>query len=68
MYPKINININILPFGSIVCEIKGFEFPIAKEESKIPIYTEPTTTNIEKVEINYKENHFFLVPKTTSGL
>lgn len=52
MVEKIKISINILPFGhmKLMYLLTGEKF----EEKEMPIYVEPRSTNIEKVEVLYE--------------
>lgn len=66
MNPKVKVSFKILPFGSISYRIKSLEHPIKEKKSEMPMYIEPLTTNIEKVDIYYEEGTTFLLPKTTA--
>lgn len=66
MVEKIKISINILPFGhmKLMYLLTGEKF----EEKEMPIYVEPRSTNIEKVEVLYEGGEKYIVPKTTGGV
>ncbi len=66
MVEKIKISINILPFEYM--KLIFFSIGEKLEEKEKPIYIEPRSTSIEKVEILYKGTKVYIIPKTTCGL
>lgn len=62
---KFNIEFKLLPFGHASIEIKKYQKE-KQEEKILPVYTEPKTSNIEVIEINF-EKADYIVPKTTGG-
>jgi hypothetical protein len=68
MEPKVKVSLKIVPFGSITYQTAGLELPVREEESDMPRFIEPLTTNIEKVEIRFEEGETYSVPKTTVGM
>lgn len=68
MAPKVEVSVNLFPFGSMSYEIAGGGKIGGKKKPDIPIYTEPLTTNIDKVEIRLQEDETYSVPKITAGM
>lgn len=67
--PKVQVSINIQPFGNFRNEIPGVKHPYDRQKPEKPDYIEPSTTNIEKIEIHYREeDKTYSVPKTTASL
>ena len=66
---KVNINIQVTPFGQVSFEI-GKPTP-ALEQEKISegerqiLYIEPLTSGIQHFEIEYQESKNYIVPLTT---
>lgn len=63
MAENIKISINIFPFGQIKFMFSSMEEKPAQKER--PIYIVPATTNVEKVEILYRDSKEFIIPETT---
>lgn len=61
MNSRVNISMNILPFGEMRLEIPGGQKMTERQKTKLPIYTTPLTT-VEKVRLS---SDSFSVPKTT---
>jgi len=68
MEPKVNISLKILPFFNFNFETPKFNNIPEDSEVEVPWYTEPLTTNIERIEIRFLESDTYLVPKTTAGM
>ena len=68
MEPKVKVSLKVVPFGSIIYQTAGLEHPVREKKSEMPMYIEPLTTNIKKVEIRYEEGETYSVPKTTAGI
>lgn len=65
MVGNIKISANILPFGCMkMTFVLNSEKPGEKER---PVYIEPRSTSIEKIDILYEEAKEYMVPKTTDG-
>lgn len=67
MEARVKVVLKILPFGSVNYEIIGSDYIAEAEKARMPRYIEPSTTNIENVEIRYEEGAIFSIPKTTAG-
>ena len=66
MVQNIKISVRILPFGEMQLKFgQSVEIKPAKEE--IPMYVEPLTTNVEKVEILYEGGKEYKLSETTDG-
>ncbi len=67
MAENIKISINILPFGQIKMM---YNSPNEKfEEKEMPVYVEPHSTNVEKIEIVYEKTlKEYKVSETTDGI
>ena len=65
MAENIKISINILPFGHMKLTFVSTGEKL--EEKEKPVYVEPRSTNIEKVEILYEGLEEYIIPKTTDG-
>ena len=66
MTPKIEISVNILPFGSYNFISKGNPNKIKVKKQPFPKYINPETTDYFTVNILYEEGGTYSVPKTTS--
>ena len=66
MEKEVNINIHLMPFGEIRLRINQAKEDMSEEE-KTPIYIEPSTTNVERVEILYEGGEEYKDPETTDG-
>jgi len=66
MVESIKISTNILPFGHMELVFRSTEERTSKKE--MPIYVEPRSTNIEKIEIFYERNlKEYKVSENTDG-
>ncbi len=65
MVENIKISIDILPFGHM--KLMFVSTGEKLEEKEKPIYVEPRSTSIEKVEILFEEAEEYIIPKTTDG-
>lgn len=65
--PRVKVSVRVLPFGSVVYETGSLKQATQEKEVEVPVYIEPLTTNVERVEIRYGENETFSTPKTTAG-
>jgi len=66
MVENIKISVNIFPFGQMKLTFSSMRGKF--EEKEKPIYVEPQSTGIEKLEIFYEENlKEYKIPKTTDG-
>jgi len=63
---NIKSSVNILPFGQMKLLFSSSEEEF-EEKEKIPVYIEPRSTNIEKVEIFYEGSKEYKIPETTDG-
>ena len=68
MKPRIKVSFRVLPFGNINYELSGLESPQEQEVRELPRYVEPTTTDIESMEIHYADHETYVVPQTTAGV
>ena len=60
------VSINILPFGHLKIMFGSGSKKLKENKKPVyPIYTEPRSTSIEKVEILYEGVEEYIVPKTT---
>ena len=63
----LKITIQILPFGqrrlNYILGVEKF-----KEKEHVPVYIEPTTTNVEIIEVRYGKTREYKVPETTAGV
>ena len=66
MVENIKISINILPFGHMKLLFLSTNEKL--EEKEKPVYIEPSSTNIEEVEILYEGVEEYIIPKTTGGV
>jgi hypothetical protein len=64
--PKVKVSLRVLPFGSIIYITAPTVPPMKEQLPDMPRYTEPLTTNIEKIEIRYGEGETYSVPRTTA--
>jgi hypothetical protein len=60
------VSLRVLPFGSIIYITAPTVPPMKEQLPDMPRYTEPLTTNIEKIEIRYGEGETYSVPRTTA--
>lgn len=65
MTENIKITIDILPFG--YKKFAYFYFREQPKEKEEPVYAEPSSTSIDRVEILYEEAEEYVIPKTTDG-
>ena len=66
MVENIKISVNILPFGQMKLMLSSIGGKFEKKEK--PIYVEPQSTNIEKIEIFYEESlKKYKISETTDG-
>lgn len=65
MSGNIKISVNILPFGQMNLMFGPSEERLEKKE--MPVYTEPYSTSIERIEIFYEDWKEYKVPETTDG-
>jgi len=65
MVENIKISIDILPFGHM--KLMFVSTGEKLEEKEKPIYVEPRSTSIEKVEILFEGAEEYIIPKTTDG-
>ena len=66
MSENVRTSVNILPFGQIKLRFSSTQ--IKSEEKEMPMYIEPQSTNIEKIEIFYEESlKEYKISKTTDG-
>ena len=68
MKSKIKVSFRVMPFGEMSCELSGHEVTQEEELRELPRYVEPTTTDIESMEIHYIDNDTYVVPQTTAGV
>jgi hypothetical protein len=66
MESRVKVSLNVMPFGSILYQTPRLEQPVQEEEREMPMYVEPLTTNVERVEIRYADVGTYTVPKTTA--
>ncbi len=67
MAENIKISINILPFGQIKLMF-GLSKEKETENKEHPIYVEPRSTNVERIEISYEgKEKEYKIPETTDG-
>jgi len=62
---NIKISMIILPFGQMKLTFSSTERRPEKKE--MPVYIEPRSTNIEKIEIFYEGSKDYKIPETTDG-
>jgi len=66
MAENVKISMSILPFGQMKLLFSSMEEKIEKKE--VPVYVEPQSTNIEKIEIFYEESlEEYKISETTDG-
>ena len=67
MGENIKVSVNILPFGQMKLTFNLMRGKF--EENEKPIYVEPQSTGIEKIEILYEESlKEYKIPETTDGM
>ena len=67
MEQSIKISTHILPFGQMKLNYTPGGKKI-EEKRQPPAYIEPSTTNIEKIEVLFGEKGAYKVPETTGGV